>query len=130
VIVVDASVLVTALADDGADGRRARARLRGEDLAAPALLDLEFTSALRRLNALGNVPDQRARQALDDLVDLRLERVPHLGLIARCWELRPNLTVYDASYVACAELLEAILLSADSGLARAPGPRCPIELVA
>ena len=128
-IVVDASVVVTLLADDGADGDRARARLRDEHLVAPHLLDIEVTSAWRRLAAAGDLDDRRAAFAIVDLRALRLERVPHGPLIERCWELRRSLSVYDAAYVAVAEVIDAVLLTADSQLANAPGPRCRIELL-
>jgi predicted nucleic acid-binding protein len=129
VIVVDAGVLATALADDGPAGAAIRDRLQGDRLTAPALLDLEVTSVLRRLVRSGQLSEPRAGQALDDLHDLPLERVLHTGPIARCWELRDNLTVYDASYVAVAELFDARLVTGDARLARAPGPRCDIELL-
>jgi len=128
-IVVDASVVVTALGDDGPDGDQARLRLRGERLAAPHVIDLEVVSAWRRLTAAGELPPRRADLALADLRGLRLDRVPHSLLLERCWELRTNLTVYDAAYVALAELLDATLVTADSRLARAPGPRCAIEVL-
>lgn len=128
-IVVDASVIVTALADDGPDGDRARDRLRGERLAAPHLLDLEVTSAWRRLVAGGELDERRARLALGDLHGLRVDHVRHGALLDRCWELRDNLSVYDAAYVALAELLDAMLVTADAKLAKAPGPRCPIEVL-
>lgn len=127
-IVVDASVIVTALADDGDDGDRVRDRLRGERLVAPHLIDLEVTSAWRRLAASGDLDDRRARLALDDLRALRLERVPHTSLLSRCWELRDNLTLYDAVYVAMAEALDATLLTGDGRLARASRTTCEIEL--
>jgi predicted nucleic acid-binding protein len=129
VIVVDASVIVTALGDDGDDGDRARRRLRGEQLVAPHLVDLEVVSAWRRLTAAGDLDERRARLALDDLRALRLERVPHEPLLERCWELRGNLTVHDSAYVALAELMDAVLVTADGKLAASSGPRCPIELV-
>lgn len=128
-IVVDAGVIVTALADDGEDGDRVRALLRDQRLAAPHLLDLEVVSAWRRLAAAGAVDDRRARLALEDLRTLRLERVAHRPLLPRCWELRGNLTVYDAAYVALAELLGATLLTADARLAGAPGIRCDVDLI-
>ena len=128
-IVVDASVVVTALADDGPDGDRARRRLRGERLAAPHLVDLEVASAWRRMNAAGDLGEHRADLAVTDLRALRIERVPHAALLSRCWELRRNLTVYDAAYVAVAELTEATLVTADTHLASAPGPRCVIEVL-
>jgi predicted nucleic acid-binding protein len=130
VIVVDASVLVTALADDDPDGRRARARLVGERLAAPAVVDLEVVSAWRRLWLAGQLGRDRVEAALADLESLRLERVPHPRMLRRCWELRENITVYDAAYVALAEHLETTLVTADRRLAVAPGPRCEVELMA
>lgn len=128
-IVVDASVVVTALADDGDDGDRARDRLRDERLVAPHLIDLEVTSAWRRLAAAGGLDERRARLALEDLRALRMERMPHAPLLSRCWELRDNLTVYDAAYVALAEVLDVMLLTADSRLAAVPGTRCAIDLI-
>jgi predicted nucleic acid-binding protein len=129
-IVVDASVVVTALADDGHDGDRARERLHGERLVAPHLIDLEVTSAWRRLAAVGDLDNRRAQLALEDLRSLRVDRVPHGPLVARCWELRENLTVYDAAYVALAEIMDLVLVSADARLAGAYGTRCEIELIA
>lgn len=127
-IVTDASFLVIALADDGADGARARERLRGEELAAPHLVDIEVTSVLRRSVLKGGVTGQRASQALQDLADLRVERVPHLTLLQRVWELRANYTSYDACYVALAELFHAPLLTFDAKMAAAPGARCDFEV--
>jgi predicted nucleic acid-binding protein len=129
VLVVDASVLATALADDGNDGDRARARLSGQTLAAPQLVDLEVTSVLRRLTLSGQLPEQRAAQALDDLVDLPIQRAAHTALLARCWQLRATVTAYDAAYVALAELLDVVLVTADGRLSRAAGPRCTVELL-
>ena len=128
-IVVDASVLVTALGDDGDDGDRARERLQGERLIAPHLIDVEVISAWRRLAAAGDLDLRRTQLALDDLRSLRVDRVPHTSLIVRCWELRDNLTVYDAVYVALAEVMAVPLLTADERLAGASGPRCEIELL-
>ena len=128
-LVVDASVLAPALADDGADGDKARARLRGQALVAPELVDLETTSVIRRQLLAGALDTRRARLALTDLVELPLRRVPHRPLLARCWELRQNVTVYDAAYVALAELLDVVLLTADVRLANAPGPRCQFDLL-
>ena len=126
-IVVDASVLVVALADDGQDGDNARLRLRGERLAAPELIDLEVVSVLRRQLRQGELNDRRAAQALSDLTNLPLQRASHLSLLDRCWELRGNLTVYDAAYVALAEALDTSLLTGDARLSRSTGPRCKIE---
>jgi predicted nucleic acid-binding protein len=129
VIVVDASVLVVALADDGRDGDAARVRLRNEQLAAPELIDLEVGSVLRRQLANGFIDDRRARLALGDLVDLPMMRAPHRPLLPRCWELRDNLTMYDAAYVALAEELGSSLLTVDAKLTEAAGPRCQVELL-
>jgi predicted nucleic acid-binding protein len=129
VIVVDASVIVAALADDGPDGDHARSRLRGERLAAPNVIDLEVVSAWRRLAAAGDLDPRRAELAMADLYALSLDRVPHGPLLERCWDLRLNLTVYDAAYVAVAELLEVTLVTADAALTSAPGVRCALELM-
>jgi predicted nucleic acid-binding protein len=128
-IVVDASIVVTALADDGPDGDRVRERLRDEHLVAPHLIDVEAVSAWRRLAASGSIDDRRADFAMEDLRALRMDRVPHLPLIERCWQLRKNLTIYDAAYVALAEAMEVALLTADAKLESATGPRCRIELL-
>lgn len=128
-IVVDASAMATALTDDGTDGDLARARLRGQVLAAPELIDLEVSSVLRRLVLSGQLSVQRAEQALADLVALPMQRAPHLPLLARCWSLRANLSVYDASYVALAESLGSVLLTADARLSRSPDLRCVVEVL-
>lgn len=128
-LVVDASVLVVALADDGPDGDRVRQRLRGERLAAPELIDLEVGSVLRRQNRSGQIGDRRAKMALNDLAAIPLQRAGHRNLLGRCWELRQNLTVYDAAYVALAEALQVTLLTGDRRLSRAAGPSCPIETI-
>jgi predicted nucleic acid-binding protein len=129
VLVVDASALVPALADDGTDGDTARARLRGQSLVAPELIDLETTSVIRRQLQSGHLDARRAELALADLVALPLRRISHRPLLGRCWELRENLTVYDAAYVALAELLDAVLVTADSRLAKAPGIGCRLDVL-
>lgn len=128
-IVVDASVLGPALADDGPDGDLARARCRDESLVAPELIDLEIVSMLRRANAAGAVDDRRSALALIDLEVLPLERVAHAPLLPRVWELRSNVTPYDAAYVALAELLDLVFVTSDQRLAHAPGARCTFELL-
>ena len=80
-IIADASFLVMALGDDGPDGTQARERLRGEELAAPHLVDVEVTSVLRRSLLTGSMTEQRAGQALQDLADLTIERVAHTTLL-------------------------------------------------
>jgi predicted nucleic acid-binding protein len=129
VLVVDASVVAAALGDDAGDGDRARSRLRGEILTAPELLDLEVASVLRRQVASGAMAARRAELALVDLAELPLQRVPHRGLIDRCWQLRDNVSIYDAADVALAEAIGADLLTADGRLARAPALKCRIEVL-
>jgi predicted nucleic acid-binding protein len=116
-------VLATALGDDGEDGELARERLRGEELAAPEIIDLEVTSVWRRTLS----DDCRGSLALADLADLPISRAPHPPFLARCWELRHNLTTYDAVYVALAETLDVLLLTADQRMAGASGVRCALE---
>ena len=125
-IVIDASVMVDALV--GVVG--AADRLEGEVLAAPHLLEAEAAHALRRLAASEAVDDDVARLALADLAELEIYRFAHGPLLARVWELRTNLTAYDALYVALAEHLEIPLVTADGRLGRAPGIRATVEVVA
>ena len=128
-LVVDASVLAPALGDDGSDGDTARARLHGEALTAPELIDLEVASVVRRQLLAGHLDRRRAEMALTDLVALPVRRVPHRRLLGRCWQLRQNLTVYDASYVALAELLDVVLVTSAVRLSLAPGIRCRVEVL-
>lgn len=120
-IVVDASVVleVLLLSETGvAVGPRLFDP--AEDLHAPELLDLEVAQVLRRHERSGALTARRASEALQDLADLRLERYSHRLLLDRAWALRANLTIYDAAYVALAELLGCPLLTCDAALARAP----------
>lgn len=128
-IVVDASILATALIDDGSSGDRVRARLRTESLAAPDLLYLEVASVARRALASGRADARRTALALDDLVVFPLLVAPHGPLLPRVWELRENLTPYDAAYVALAESLDCPLLTADLRMSRAAGVRCAFEVL-
>ena len=127
-LVVDASVLAVALGSDNDIGTQVRSRLMGEDLAAPALVDVEVTSAWRGLTLAGKLDPERVVAAIADLRDLPIERADHRPLLRRCWELRSNLSTYDASYVALAELLDCGFLTGDARIARATGPRCKIEV--
>jgi predicted nucleic acid-binding protein len=129
VIVVDASVLASAIGDDGPDGDRARHRLAGERLFAPELIDLEVASVWRRAARSGRLDDRRAGLALADLASIPLARASHRPLLARIWELRTNLTPYGAAYVALAELLDSVLVTADRALARASGIECEVEVL-
>jgi predicted nucleic acid-binding protein len=129
-IVVDASAMVDALLGvAGAEALGRRLFDPQETLHAPHLLDLEVAQVLRRYSARGQLAAQRARDALSDLMDFRLSRYPHTALLPRMWELRANLTTYDAAYVALAEALDAPLLTRDGRLAAAPGHTARIEVV-
>jgi len=130
VIVVDASVVATALGDDGDDGAAARSALRGDpDLAAPDLVDLETLSVLRRRWLAGDLTVRRFRSAVLDLADLPIVRYPALPFVLRAYELRANLTPYDAVYVGLAEALGCALLTGDARLASARGRRCPVRVL-
>jgi predicted nucleic acid-binding protein len=128
VIVVDASVLAPVVLDHGADGTRMRARLRGERLAAPDLAKVEVASVIRRHLASAAVDDERASQAIWNLIDLPILLFPTAPFLRRAWALRDNVTAYDACYVALAETLACTMLTADGRLARAPGLQCAVEL--
>jgi predicted nucleic acid-binding protein len=129
VIVVDASVIAAALVPEDSTADRLRARLAGERLAAPAVMDIEVVSTWRGLSRAGRLPARRAEVALADLAGMPLERAPHGPLMPRIWELRDNLSAYDAAYVALAEAMETVLLTGDARLARAPGIQCDVELL-
>jgi predicted nucleic acid-binding protein len=125
-VVVDASVVVAALIDTGTNGQWAETLLT-DDLAAPPLLHVEVANVLRRAAAAGEITDDVASLAHADLADLRIELVPYETVGARIWELRNNLTAYDAWYVATAELLDAPLATLDRRLVAAPGPTCDFQ---
>jgi predicted nucleic acid-binding protein len=126
-IVVDASALVEALVGPTTI---AAARLSREPvLHAPHLLPLEVVSALRKLAADRRLSDRSAGQAIAKLAALPLRLHPHISLLPRIWELRTNLTVYDAVYVALAETLGVPLITADKRLTAAPRLRCVVELI-
>lgn len=129
-IVVDASVVLELLLRTPR-GRRLGAQLLAEQelLCAPHLLDVEVAQVLRRYARAGELDDRRGREALQDLTDLPIERYPHDVLLDRVWELRENLTAYDAVYVALAEALKVTLMTADRRLAQSPGHSTAIEVV-
>ena len=107
---VDASALLEVLLNTSAGtGIADRLFAAGETLHAPHLLDLEVAQVLRRYTASGEMDPRRGLQALEDLADLPLVRYPHDVFLSRIWELRDNLTAYDAAYVALAETLGARL---------------------
>ena len=129
-IVLDASAAIEWLLQTQSGVRVARRifSLR-ETLHAPHLLDVEVTQAFRRYVATRAVTVSRAEEALQDLVDLRVRRYPHVLFLRRVWELRDNLTAYDALYVALAEALDATLVTCDGKIAPAPGHRARVEVI-
>ncbi len=128
-LVVDASILAPAVADAGDDGERFRRRLRGEAIVAPDLLRVEVMSVVRRHLSAGRLTKKQASAAVEDLLDIPMSVFATAPLLRRVWELRDNLTAYDASYVALAEAIDRPLVTADHRLANAPGVRCQIELL-
>ena len=123
--VVDAGVIVELVANDLDPDR-----LGDDELAVPHLIDSEVTNVLRRLVVQKVLTDKQAASALDGFIRLALTRFPADWLRPRIWALRHNLSAYDATYVALAELTGATaLLTTDSRLANAPGIICPVELL-
>ena len=124
-IVVDASAALLALLDDGP----ARRSLSREQLHAPHLIDPEVANSLRRRVAAGEVSLGAGHTALRVWSQLGITRYAVLPLLGRVWALRENLSAYDASYVALAEVLGCDLVTADARLSRAPGLNCPVTVV-
>lgn len=125
-VVCDASALAALLLDSGPDGRWATDALTGSDLIAPSLVGFETANVIRRHDLAGLIGRDQAAQAHADLLELAIEHWPYEILAPRAWELRHNLSVYDASYVALAELADATLVTLDRRITAAPGPRCAI----
>ncbi len=123
-LVVDASVVVAALVDGGDIGLWAEAAVRSGPLAAPHLMPVEVANILRRTALAGEISSDTAALAHADLLDLRVDLIAYEVVAERAWELRDNLTLYDAWYAAVAELLRAELATLDLRLARAAGPKC------
>ncbi|MEX0657810.1 MAG: type II toxin-antitoxin system VapC family toxin [Egibacteraceae bacterium] len=123
-VVVDASVVVAALIDSGSTGRWAEQQLASQPLAAPHLCPVEAANLLRRSELAGGIDRSRAASAHQDLLRLPWQLYPYEPFGARVWELRPNVTAYDAWYVAVAELLGAPVATLDRRLVGATGPRC------
>ena len=129
-IVVDASVIANLVGDDGGAGRLARARARDEvQWVAPDLVDVETVAVLRKRWRSGDLTVRRFKTAVDDLLSLPVVRFPTGPLMVRAYELRANVTPYDAAYVALAESLGSTLVTADARLSRAPGIRCRVEVL-
>lgn len=129
-IVIDASAVLDFLLRTPRGIQVERRLLEGpEHLNAPHLIDLETTQVLRRYTMSGEITETRAHEALMDFIDFPIERYPHEPFLSRIWELRHNLTCYDAAYVSLAESLEATLITSDRRLSAAPLPGLRIEVI-
>jgi predicted nucleic acid-binding protein len=128
-IVVDASVLANAIGDDAENGRIARAALAHQDVSGPDLVDVETVAVLRKRWLAKTMTARRFALAIADLQMFPIDRYPALPFLRRAYEVRANVTAYDATYVALAEELGCALLTADARLSAAPGIRCPITVL-
>lgn len=129
-IVVDASALLEVLLRTPvAAAVDQRLFQPGQTLHAPHLIDVEIVQVIRRYAANGEISAERGRLALDDFADFRVHRYSHDVLLPRVWDLRHNLTAYDAVYVALAEALDATLLTRDRRLAATAAHHARIEVV-
>lgn len=129
-IVVDASAMADLLLHTPKGIRVAeRVLVPNATLHVPDLLDVEVAHALRRLALQGGLSNERAQNALEDLLDLPLNRYSHTELLPRVWALRASLTAYDAAYAALAEALDAPLITTDGRFSRAHGHGAEIELM-
>jgi predicted nucleic acid-binding protein len=126
-VVCDASALVAVLLDSGPDGQWATDALSAVELAAPALLPWETANVIRRHELACTISSDQAAQAHADLNDLRIDLCPYELLATRAWQLRHNLSIYDAGYVALAEALQVKLITLDHRITRAPGVLCSIQ---
>ena len=126
-VVCDATAVVAMLLDSGADGRWATAAMTGADLVAPDIVGCESANIIRRHELAGLVSPDQSAQAHKDLLDLAIEEWPYELLAGRAWQLRRNLSIYDASYVALAELVGSTLVTLDKRIGGAPGLRCTVS---
>jgi predicted nucleic acid-binding protein len=125
VIVADASVVVAALV-----GRAvAREALIGPQVHAPHLIDSEVAHVLRRRVRLGAIDAATGWNLLNTFRWMAITRHGTFSMFDRVWELRDNLTAYDAAYVALAEIIDCPLVTGDARISRAPGLRCPVTVV-
>ncbi len=127
-LVIDSSAVAAALVEAGARGSWSRELLGRAELMAPHHMLVEVASVLRRLVREGKTPDDQATRAHAGLIAVPFELFPYAPFASRIWELRANVTPYDAWYVALAEALDAPLATVDERLTRAPGPRCRFEI--
>jgi predicted nucleic acid-binding protein len=125
-VVCDASALAALLLDAGADGEWVTQTIDSGPIAAPTLLPYETANVLRRHELAGQISSDQAAQAHADLLELEVELWPYDLLAARAWELRHNLSIYDATYVALAETTGLMFVTLDARIAKAPGVKCHI----
>jgi predicted nucleic acid-binding protein len=129
-IVLDASALLEVLLATAAAERVARSIFaRGQTLHAPHVIDLEVAQVLRRYRREGEISEVRAMEALRDLQDFPLTRYPHDLFLPRIWELKENLTAYDAAYIALAEVLPAPLVTRDGRIGRSRSHRAEVQVL-
>jgi predicted nucleic acid-binding protein len=129
-IVIDASVLANVIGDDEDDGDLARSEFRrAENVCAPDLVDVETAAVLRKRWLADSITARRFASAITDLESIAIVRYPTLPLMRRAYELRANVTSYDAAYIALAEVLDCELLTGDRRLGDAPGPTCSIRVL-
>jgi predicted nucleic acid-binding protein len=124
--VCDSSAVAALLIDSGPDGQWVTQTLESGEIAAPALVTYETANVIRRHEIAGQISADQSAQAHADLLDLAIELWPYDLLATRAWELRLNLSIYDATYVALAEITDQTLITLDKRLAKAPGPKCRI----
>lgn len=134
-IVLDASAAVDVLLNFQPNAMRVRERIKQEDsedprenLHVPHLFGVEVLHALRRLTLAGYVSGARGNRAVNAMLNMRLTRYPHEPFLKRIWELKQNISAYDAAYIALAETIEAPLITTDRRLAQAPTHRAKVEL--
>ena len=126
--VCDSSTVVALLLDSGPNGLWAQQKLSDTILCAPALMPFECANVIRRQELSRRITAQHAVQARINVIDLAVELWPYDVLAERIWELRANLSSYDAAYVALAELMDATLVTLDHRIARSPGVQCVVEV--
>lgn len=129
-LVVDTSAVLEALASRTPSAGLLERLAQDGDLHAPHLIDTEVVHALRRMTIARVISDERATDARSDYAELTVLRYSHEPFSDRVWELRHNLSAYDATFVALAETLDAPLITCDARLAAAPGHFARIELFA
>lgn len=127
-LVVDTSAILAALAAPDADPQLVARLADDGDLHGPHLIDTEMLHALRRMTMTAEIGDDRAADVRTDFAELTIVRYPHEPLNNRVWALRDNMTTYDATFVALAELLGVPLVTCDARLASSPGHAATIEL--